>query len=262
MLLILLFILIVYSVFFFLFSYSAADFNILNKLQALFVTVLSAFLLFLVLSLILDFSKFESKQIYKIIVIIFTVCFAAVSITEIFYSVHTLISTIVSAVILFFGLIFSFKFINIKEIYQDKNSRIIFYIFILSVFTIPLEILEIYLRKSMLENISYLPQGMVTYALFFFVCSLINSIYNLKLISVSYSSNYKELSSIPKAFILNYSISIREQEICTLLLQAKSHKEIAYILKISPRTVGRHVYNLYKKTEVNSLIELINLLKK
>jgi LuxR family transcriptional regulator of spore coat protein len=55
----------------------------------------------------------------------------------------------------------------------------------------------------------------------------------------------------------------REQEIFTLLVEAKSTKEIAQTLGISEKTVRNHISNAMQKLEVKgrsgALIELIKL---
>ena len=51
-------------------------------------------------------------------------------------------------------------------------------------------------------------------------------------------------------------LSEREQEIFTLLLEGKSSKEIANVLKISGGTVNFHRNNIYKKLEIRSINEL------
>lgn len=57
-----------------------------------------------------------------------------------------------------------------------------------------------------------------------------------------------------------FNISNREREVILLLKEEKSHKEIADNLNISDRTVGNHITNIYKKTEANNVLSLINKL--
>ena len=55
----------------------------------------------------------------------------------------------------------------------------------------------------------------------------------------------------------------REKEIFTLLLETKSTKEIASILRISEKTVRNHISNIIQKLGVSSrssaIIELLKL---
>lgn len=58
-----------------------------------------------------------------------------------------------------------------------------------------------------------------------------------------------------------FNISTRENEIIELIMQEHSVQEIADALFISPRTVEKHITNIYKKTQVNNRKDLVALLK-
>nr|WP_319474611.1 LuxR C-terminal-related transcriptional regulator [uncultured Sphaerochaeta sp.] len=58
------------------------------------------------------------------------------------------------------------------------------------------------------------------------------------------------------SFCESYSLTAREQEIVSNLVQGLSYKEIADRLSISPRTVETHVYRIFKKCSVSNKIEL------
>ena len=51
-------------------------------------------------------------------------------------------------------------------------------------------------------------------------------------------------------------MSGREIEVTSLIINGESNKSIAYILNISERTVKNHIYNIFRKTEAQSRIEL------
>ena len=51
-------------------------------------------------------------------------------------------------------------------------------------------------------------------------------------------------------------ITPREHEVLALLVRGKPHKQIAYILDVSERTVKSHRHNLLRKFQVQSLAEL------
>lgn len=53
------------------------------------------------------------------------------------------------------------------------------------------------------------------------------------------------------------NLSLREQEILSLLCQGKSYKMIAEALHISKGTVHSHLKKIYKKLEVNSMTEAV-----
>jgi DNA-binding NarL/FixJ family response regulator len=61
------------------------------------------------------------------------------------------------------------------------------------------------------------------------------------------------------ALARRYGITRREQEVMALLVEGKSNKEIEDVLSVSFSTVKNHVYNLYRKLEINSRAQLMHL---
>ena len=59
-----------------------------------------------------------------------------------------------------------------------------------------------------------------------------------------------------------YSITQREKEIITMILDGAGNKDIEKKLFISSSTVRNHIYNIYQKLGIQNRIELINLIKK
>jgi DNA-binding CsgD family transcriptional regulator len=59
-----------------------------------------------------------------------------------------------------------------------------------------------------------------------------------------------------RLFCDTYCLTMREQEIVSLIVQGLSYKEIGESLFISPRTVETHVYRIFKKCDVSNKIEL------
>jgi RNA polymerase sigma factor (sigma-70 family) len=55
------------------------------------------------------------------------------------------------------------------------------------------------------------------------------------------------------------TLSAREQEVMSLIMQGKSNKEMAKELALSPRTVEAHRASLFARLEINSLARLINI---
>ncbi|MFH2002405.1 MAG: LuxR C-terminal-related transcriptional regulator [Planctomycetota bacterium] len=55
-----------------------------------------------------------------------------------------------------------------------------------------------------------------------------------------------------------YGISPREKEIIALVISGKSNQEIVEQLFISPDTVKKHIYNIYKKIGVKNRVQLSN----
>lgn len=63
-----------------------------------------------------------------------------------------------------------------------------------------------------------------------------------------------------QAFFSEHNISDREQEIIQLIVEGKSNRTISDDLYISIKTVKAHVYNIYRKLNINSRWQLINLI--
>lgn len=61
------------------------------------------------------------------------------------------------------------------------------------------------------------------------------------------------------SFREDYNITDREMDIVNLILKGMSSPLIAEELNISSRTVTTHITNIYKKTEVKSRVQLVNL---
>ena len=56
-------------------------------------------------------------------------------------------------------------------------------------------------------------------------------------------------------------LSVREITIIPLMARGLGNKQIALELHISPKTVGNHIYNIYRKLDISSRYELLALLK-
>lgn len=63
-----------------------------------------------------------------------------------------------------------------------------------------------------------------------------------------------------EAFIKHYKITKREKEIIDLISHGLTNKEIASELNVSLTTVRTHIYNVFKKAEVQSRVELLRMM--
>jgi DNA-binding CsgD family transcriptional regulator len=68
------------------------------------------------------------------------------------------------------------------------------------------------------------------------------------------------LQSIPHERARALGLSAREAEMALMIARGLANKEIAAELGISPATVRTHIYNLYRKTNARSRVELLNRL--
>ena len=64
-------------------------------------------------------------------------------------------------------------------------------------------------------------------------------------------------SGIPDAYLTDYRITKREEEVLALLMTGLTSAEIAEKLFISQRTVEAHIYNVYGKCAVGNRVELV-----
>ena len=69
----------------------------------------------------------------------------------------------------------------------------------------------------------------------------------------------KKSSTIDDNFTIKYKLTTREREIISEILDEKSNKEIAEILKISKRTVESHRKNIALKLEVKNSIGIAKI---
>ena len=70
------------------------------------------------------------------------------------------------------------------------------------------------------------------------------------------------LSGIPDALISEKGLTERELRMAEGILAGRSNKELAYELGIAENTVRNHIYNLYRKLEIQKRIDLVLLVQK
>mgnify|MGYP006298719539 CR=1 FL=1 len=71
----------------------------------------------------------------------------------------------------------------------------------------------------------------------------------------------RSLESIVSELAERSALSQRERTIIPLIAEGLGNKQIALELHISTRTVGNHIYNIYRKLDISSRYELLALLK-
>lgn len=69
-----------------------------------------------------------------------------------------------------------------------------------------------------------------------------------------------QASELPEEFVNRFSISHREREIISMVVQGYSNRTIGERLFISAVTVKNHIYHIYQKTGVANKIQLLNLM--
>ena len=252
--------LINYTVFYFIYIYGHKIIELLDRIYLFSIFSMLTFFIYILLQMILDtFDTDRKKEIRIFFYSIFFLMFA-VFIPSLILGMIILIfsGTVLYALII--SLLLLLPIIRWKKIFIIKEKRSFLIIVLLLIILIPFQILEFYLRYKSFKIASYTPLGLISFASFSAIIFLFNLFYSTNKIIKLYSNKINELD-LHEAFIKKFLITEREKEIIKLLLQGKSHKQVAWDLFISDRTVNRHVYNIYQKCNVKTLIELINLLK-
>ena len=100
---------------------------------------------------------------------------------------------------------------------------------------------------------------MLTRNLFYFSVNVISIIFAAKYFFVETPSITDQIE-VSDCFLQKYAITDREKEVIELLLSGLSIKEIGGKLDRSHKTINNHIYNIYKKTNVSSKMELLNVI--
>ncbi len=131
------------------------------------------------------------------------------------------------------------------------------------------------LKKVVLISLAILPlilmeniKGLVPFlstidgSLFGPTSFLIVNIYGLINVSIFLFTSEEKMYKKKLDNIVNvYKITDREYEVLILVLNGYSNRQISDKLYISEGTVKNYIYSMFKKVNVNSRIQLINLLK-
>ena len=96
---------------------------------------------------------------------------------------------------------------------------------------------------------------------FVFIISVSILIYHIFYRFYFASPMAKTGKSLDDAFIKDFSITKREQEIILALLDGKSNKELASTFFVSEKTIEAHLANIYKKLGVKNRLELFSHLQ-
>ena len=74
-----------------------------------------------------------------------------------------------------------------------------------------------------------------------------------------YCADYKECQNQLTAFSNRFHLTKRETEILHYIVTGKDNEEICQTAFISPSTLKKHIYNIYKKANVHNTAKLIQL---
>ncbi|MGC8765855.1 MAG: response regulator transcription factor [Brevinematia bacterium] len=115
------------------------------------------------------------------------------------------------------------------------------------------------LNFDLLQNkLRVIPKVFNFLALFYIFWNLLTIYYAYRFIEML--SEKVDVLNIPEKFFEKHSLSEREKEIATLLLQGYTNKEIADRLYISEGTVKNYIYVLFQKLNITNRMQIIKKL--
>jgi len=113
---------------------------------------------------------------------------------------------------------------------------------------------------SMGKNIfDIFPTEIISFPLYYFILAVMIIIYSSRyfIVITQLEKSVHTTDEFLNGISLKYSLTEREKEIIPLIVEGMGNKQIAGELCISTKTVNNHIYNLYKKLEINSRFELL-----
>jgi DNA-binding CsgD family transcriptional regulator len=159
-----------------------------------------------------------------------------------------------------------FTAIKIRKITNPELKKVFRTIVILSISYLPALFID---TQWMLFQVEWkiIPRAFTFYPLLLFIVSILTIIYSAKhfILLSTFEREVKDHIAeieVTDRFAEQYKISQRESEIIRYIIQGDTNKEISNKLCLALGTVKNHVYSVYKKTGLDSRIELLNLLRK
>lgn len=122
--------------------------------------------------------------------------------------------------------------------------------FILSIIIFPFSLYQYLTQKPYLPNYIEIPIS-------FIFLNLLTIIFSFKYFN---HPAYFEENRLSDYFKKRFSVTERECEIISLVIQGLSNNEIGEKLFISSRTVESHLYNIFQKSDIKNRTQLINLI--
>jgi len=165
------------------------------------------------------------------------------------------ISEMIFLMILFYDLIICIIYLN--KITDKDIKKITLYA------TVQLAVFFPFIINDLI-NFLRLPEGVYFFPFIFCGNSImITSFILKKYFKVSNIQNIQTLvESLDDNFFRKYDLSPREKDIFLLIVKGYGNKRISDELFISISTVKKHIYNIFKKINVNTRFELINFIQK
>ncbi|MEJ2662456.1 MAG: helix-turn-helix transcriptional regulator [Spirochaetia bacterium] len=181
-----------------------------------------------------------------------------------FFSIGLVVLTVVLPLIWFITLavlfcVFLFssflalnKLVFLLEKLQFEQRDVAFRLLVLNLLLIIISVLGEITYYFLYEHVSDFSLALYVLIPLFFFSILKNQ-------SIYYQQQTIENPDKIRLIFEQFGLSAKEQEIALEVLQGKSNKEIAYDMELSGSTVKSHIYSIYKKVNVQSRVQFVNL---
>lgn len=168
-----------------------------------------------------------------------------------FYVIHEV--WILSMIFIILSTLINHLIINkkISKAKQRKSLQYFGYLFLVGYIGYTLSQLDFYFFHIKIESFDSIILLMINLCPFLWL-----RFFHIKYQKII-TSNTNSIISLNK-FTKEYNLTAREQEVVELIMQGKTNNEIEKHLFISFNTVKNHIYNIFKKMDVNSRSQLIH----
>lgn len=167
------------------------------------------------------------------------------------------LNTILGSMILYLFILVSLHY---KKILNPTPKKIVKNILIITAIFLPGVAYDLFIRGKFGPDLVI--NGSFFCAIFIFAWNIMALFFNFKFYTIKIELTVHKEQNIPEAFFQKNQITSREKEIIGYILDEKTSPQISAELFISPRTVDKHIENIYKKMGINNKNELISHLKK
>jgi DNA-binding CsgD family transcriptional regulator len=251
------------------------DLSYLNKVSTIFhlyyfvLSVLTAFILYFFIGLVLDLLKKNWPKKWRIL---YWIYFSGLILGQIVYSLMNpkpeeitryaifllglAVSFFLASYVLIFWLYFHSRTLEsrIQKRLLQELSLFLFLIFSASLFLDASQVLE---GLSLEEYLLY--KSLVIYVL-----NLVSLIKLKGFVKGLFpqETGPVEIGVSMEHLFQKYKLTKREQEVVRLICSGKSSQDMQKELFLSPHTIKEYIYRIYKKTGVKNRVQVVNLFRK
>jgi len=206
---------------------------------------------------ILKFLKLKITRTRAIVILIPVLSMVIITPLIVSFGLPVLTKTLNMTLYTYIAVLSLYAFVKSRSLALTRDAKVLRYFYIINasfnlLFLVDASFLHLRLSTDLPAIVLIVPVYILSWALLFIIW-----FFPVSLIS---GKNGDELSV--ETFVKNYDLTPRERDIAAKLLAGKTSGEIGEELFISGRTVETHIYNIFRKCDVSSRIELISLIRK